>query len=100
MLERRYYVYILASQKNGTLYIGLTNNLVKRIYQHKNNLIAGFTKKYNVHQLVYYEEYDNINIAISREKQMKNWERKWKLELIEKDNLLWRDLYKELNPIY
>ncbi|OGH93702.1 MAG: hypothetical protein A2538_02335 [Candidatus Magasanikbacteria bacterium RIFOXYD2_FULL_41_14] len=100
MLERRYYVYILASQKNGTLYIGLTNNLVKRIYQHKNNLIAGFTKKYNVHQLVYYEEYDNINIAISREKQMKKWERKWKLELIEKDNLLWRDLYKELNPIY
>jgi len=100
MLERRYYVYILASQINGTLYIGLTNNLVKRIYQHKNNLIAGFTKKYNVHQLVYYEEYDNINIAISREKQMKKWERKWKLELIEKDNLLWRDLYKELNPIY
>ncbi|MFA5175607.1 MAG: GIY-YIG nuclease family protein [Patescibacteria group bacterium] len=97
--KRKFYAYILSNKKNGTLYIGITNNLIRRIYEHKNNLVEGFTKKYNVHNLVFYEQYDNINDAISREKQMKKWNRKWKIELIEKDNPNWRDLYEELYPI-
>ncbi len=90
------FVYILASKKNGTLYIGVTNSLVKRVYEHKNNLIEGFTKKYNVHDLVYYERYNDINSTITREKQIKKWERRWKLELIEKFNPEWNDLYSKL----
>ena len=93
---KTYYIYILASKRNGTLYTGVTDNLVKRVYQHKNNLVEGFTKKYNVHALVYYEETNNINAAIEREKQIKKWNRKWKIELIEKDNPLWEDLYDKL----
>ncbi|MBU2444971.1 MAG: GIY-YIG nuclease family protein [Bacteroidetes bacterium] len=77
-----YYVYILASKRNGTLYIGVTNNLVRRVYEHKNNLIEGFTKKYSVHDLVYYEIYQNVMDAIQREKRLKTWKRKWKIELI------------------
>ncbi|OGE83054.1 MAG: GIY-YIG nuclease [Candidatus Doudnabacteria bacterium RIFCSPHIGHO2_01_FULL_49_9] len=91
-----YYVYILASKKNGTLYIGVTSDLIKRIYEHKHNLVAGFTKKYNVHDLVYFEETSDIQSAIAREKQLKNWKRKWKIELIEKTNLEWKDLYDGL----
>ena len=91
-----YYVYILASRKNGTLYTGVTNNLIKRVYEHKNNLIKGFTKKYHVHDLVYYEEYNDVIEAISREKQIKKWNRQWKIELIEKLNPDWKDLYIEL----
>jgi len=93
---KQYYVYILASKKNGTLYIGVTNNLLKRVYEHKNNLIAGFTKKYSVHNLVYYEAYSNIHDAIAREKRMKKWERSWKIELIKKANPQWEDLYDNL----
>jgi putative endonuclease len=93
---KQYYVYILASKKNGTLYIGLTNNLLKRIYEHKNNIIEGFTKKYSVHNLVYYEKHNDINRAISREKQMKKWERQWKINLIQKSNPEWKDLYYDL----
>ena len=93
---KQYYVYILASKKNGTLYIGMTNNLLKRIYEHKNNLIAGFTMKYGVHNLVYYEMYGDIYDAIAREKQMKKWERNWKIELIQKANPEWKDLYYNL----
>jgi len=89
-------VYILASKKNGTLYIGVTSNLIKRVYEHKNNLINGFTKKYNVHNLVYYETTEDINSAIRREKQLKKWKRKWRIELIEKINPKWRDLYFDL----
>jgi putative endonuclease len=92
-----YYVYILASTKNGTLYIGLTNNLIKRVYEHKNDLVEGFTKKYQVHNLVYYEIFDSAYEAISREKQMKKWKRQWKINLIEKINPLWQDLYSELS---
>ena len=88
----QYYVYILASRKNGTLYIGLTNNLNKRIYEHKNYLVDGFTPKYKVHNLVYYEIYNNIYDAIAREKRLKKWKRQWKIELIEKDNPKWKDL--------
>ncbi len=94
--ENRYYVYILASKRNGTLYIGITSNLFKRIYEHKNNLVEGFTKKYNIHNLVYYEITEDVNNAISREKQLKRWKRNWKIELIEKNNPKWKDLYFEL----
>ena len=90
---KEYYVYVLASKKNGTLYIGVTSNLVKRIYEHKNNLVQGFTQKYNVHKLVYYENHDDILEAISREKRLKKWKRQWKIDLIEKFNPYWKDLY-------
>ena len=93
-MEKVYYVYILASDVNGTLYIGVTNNLTRRIYEHKNNLVKGFTQKYNVHKLVWYEYTNNIDSAMQREKQLKNWNRKWKLELIEKTNPYWKDLYE------
>jgi putative endonuclease len=93
---KQYYLYILASKKNGTLYIGVTNNLVRRIYEHKEGLIEGFTKKYNVKILVYYEIYNDMYEAIKREKAMKKWLRKWKIELIEKTNPDWKDLYEEI----
>lgn len=96
MSQKEYYVYILASQKYGTLYIGITNNLLKRVYQHKEGLVAGFTKKYHVHQLVYYEVHGDVNEAILREKQMKKWRRDWKINLIERDNPQWLDIYREL----
>jgi len=87
-----YYVYILASKRNGTLYIGVTNNLEKRTSEHELSLIDGFTKKYLVHHLVYYEMTSDIQVALQREKQLKKWNRKWKLDLIEKDNADWKDL--------
>lgn len=90
----KYFVYILASKKNGTLYIGITSNLEKRVWEHKQNLVEGFTKKYKVHILVYFEEFNNPNQAIEREKNMKEWKRKWKIELIETRNPSWSDLYK------
>jgi putative endonuclease len=92
----QYYVYLLASKRNGTLYIGVISDLVKRVYEHKNNLVDGFTKEYHVHKLVYYEVTDEINGAIIREKQIKKWKRAWKIELIEKNNPDWRDLYADL----
>jgi putative endonuclease len=88
-----YYVYILGSRKNGTLYIGVTNNLVKLIWQHKNGVVEGFTKKYNVDKLIYFEESSDINSAITREKQLKKWNRAWKIKLIEEFNPTWKDLY-------
>ncbi len=96
MKDKYYYVYILASKRNGTLYIGVTSNLKKRVYEHKNDLVAGFTKKYQVHMLVHYEMTNDIKSAIRREKQLKNWKRKWKIELIEKNNPSWKDLYDDL----
>jgi len=92
----QYYIYILASRRNGTLYIGVTSDLIKRVYEHKNNLVGGFTKKYNVHRLVYYEKTEDISSAIMREKRIKKWKRTWKIELIEKSNPEWRDLYFDL----
>ena len=86
----------MSSRKNGTLYIGATNYLIKRVYEHREKLIDGFTKKYNIHQLVYYEEYQNIYTAIEREKQLKQWDRRRKLKLIEKNNDNWEDLYEKL----
>ena len=94
---KSYYVYILASKPNGTLYIGITNDLMNRVFEHKNNIVDGFTKRYNVHSLVYYEQYDNIESAIIREKRLKKWNRKWKIALIERENPKWRDLYEDLN---
>ena len=91
-----YYVYILANNKNGTLYVGVTNDLIRRIYEHKNDLVDGFTKKYNVHQLVYYEIVEDVEAAIMREKQLKKWNRKWKIRLIENKNPTWEDLYDKL----
>jgi putative endonuclease len=91
-----YFVYILASKRNGTLYIGVTNDLVRRIYEHKKGLIEGFTKRYDVKILVYYEIHSEIKNAIKREKQLKKWLRRWKIELIEKMNPGWEDLYDDL----
>ncbi|MCQ8105470.1 GIY-YIG nuclease family protein [Methylomonas sp. SURF-2] len=89
-------VYILASQRNGTLYIGVTSNLLQRIWQHKEDLVEGFTKQYRVHTLVYYELHADMNAAIAREKQLKKWNRKWKLDLIEQQNPNWRDLWDDI----
>jgi putative endonuclease len=86
-------VYILASKRNGTLYIGVTSDLVKRIWEHKNNMVEGFTKRYGIHQLVWYELHERMESAIEREKRLKEWKRKWKLELIERMNPNWEDLY-------
>ncbi|MCF7811818.1 GIY-YIG nuclease family protein [bacterium] len=93
---KQYYVYIMASKRNGTLYIGTTNNLLRRVKEHKDDMCEGFTKKYQVHTLVWYDSTPYHLGAIQREKQMKAWKRKWKLELIEKNNPEWRDLYDEL----
>lgn len=90
------HVYILASKRNGTLYVGVTSDLVRRLYEHKHDMVEGFTKKYKVHSLVWFEGTDNIESAIMREKQLKSWKRQWKLELIEKTNPEWRDLYDEI----
>ena len=91
-----YYVYILASKRNGTLYIGVTNDLQRRVYEHKNGLVDGFTKKYNVKILVYYESTVDVASAIYREKCIKKWNRDWKIKLIEKGNPNWEDLYKKI----
>jgi len=90
---RRYCAYILASRKNGTLYIGVTSDLLRRVWQHKNKTAEGFTKKYEVDTLVHYEQTDDVRSALDREKQLKNWKRQWKIELIEKKNPEWNDLY-------
>jgi putative endonuclease len=92
-MNKQFYVYILASKRNGTLYTGVTSNLVQRVWQHKNNAIEGFTSKYNVKILVYYEAHDNAESAITREKRIKKWRRNWKLRLIEESNPHWKDLY-------
>ncbi|HZR34137.1 MAG TPA: GIY-YIG nuclease family protein [Nevskia sp.] len=96
MNEKAFWVYILASARNGTLYTGVTSDLIKRIWQHKNDEVGGFTKQYQVHNLVWFERHENAESAIAREKQIKEWKRKWKLELIESGNPTWRDLYHEI----
>jgi putative endonuclease len=89
-------VYILSNCKNGTLYIGVTSNLVQRVYQHKHDLVDGFSKKYQTHKLVYYEIHASMESAILKEKQLKRWERQWKVRIIDKSNPEWKDLYSEL----
>ena len=96
MVYKTYYVYILANQKNGTLYVGMTNNLVRRVHQHRNGLVDGFTKKHRIHQLVYFESHSDVHQAIAREKRLKRWRRQWKIKLIEKQNPGWKDLYESL----
>ena len=92
-MEKQYYVYILASKRNGTLYTGMTSDLVKRVWQHKNNMVDGFTKTYHVKLLVYFEVHRHAEEALKREKQIKKWKRIWKLKLIEERNPNWEDLY-------
>jgi putative endonuclease len=89
-------VYILASERNGTLYVGVTSNLPARIWQHRHEVVAGFTKKYTIHHLVWYELHENLQSAIAREKAIKKWNRMWKLKLIEKSNPDWLDLYDQI----
>ncbi|OGM92601.1 hypothetical protein A2372_04125 [Candidatus Wolfebacteria bacterium RIFOXYB1_FULL_54_12] len=91
-----YYVYILTNKKDGVLYIGVTNDVKRRVWEHKQKIVKGFTKKYNVDRLMYFEQTSDVYAAIEREKQMKKWKREWKVELIEKDNKAWSDLYEIL----
>ncbi len=91
-----FYVYILASSRNGTLYIGVTSQVVQRVWQHKQGLAEGFTKQYGLKTLVWYEQHDTAESAITREKQIKKWERKWKVGLIETENPYWNDLYDDV----
>ncbi|MBV8791998.1 MAG: GIY-YIG nuclease family protein [Pseudolabrys sp.] len=91
--ERSYWVHILASETGGTLYIGVTNDLVRRVYEHRTDAVDGFSKRHAVHRLVHYERFDQIEFAIQREKRVKKWTRAWKIELIEKTNPQWVDLY-------
>lgn len=93
------YVYILASQRNGTIYVGATTDLIGRVYQHKIDAVEGFTKKYAVHRLVYFETYDDLEAAFTRERQIKKWNRAWQMRLIEEKNPSWEDLYLRL-PVY
>ncbi|TDR20458.1 putative endonuclease [Marinicella litoralis] len=89
-------VYVLTNQRNGTLYIGVTSDLIQRIYQHKSNAVEGFSKKYQTHMLVYFEQHLTMESALLREKQMKEWKRAWKINLIEKLNPFWKDLYQDI----
>jgi putative endonuclease len=91
-----FYVYLLASRKQGTLYLGVTKDLVRRNYQHREKLLPGFSSRYDIRRLVWFETYDDPVIAIEREKEIKKWRRAWKIGLIEKDNPDWRDLYSEI----
>lgn len=95
-MARQPCVYILASKRNGTLYVGVTSDLVKRIWEHKNDAVEGFTEKYGVYFLVYYESHADMMAAITREKQIKKWDRAWKIELLESTNPEWRDLWEEI----
>ena len=90
--KHQYYIYILSNKKNGTLYIGVSNDLERRVFEHKNKLVLGFTSKYDLDKLVYFEQFQFIDDAMKREKQLKNWNRQWKIDLIEKDNPKWDDL--------
>ncbi len=95
-MEKRPAVYILASKRNGTLYTGVTSNLLKRVWEHRNDLVEGFTKRYGVHQLVWFELHETMDSAIVREKRIKEWKRAWKLKLIESTNPEWRDIYESI----
>ena len=95
-MDKQPCVYILASRRNGTLYIGVTSDLIKRVWEHKNDFVEGFTKRYGVHTLVWFEIHSTIDAAITREKAIKEWKRQWKLRLIEEVNPEWRDLYDEI----
>ena len=93
----QYYVYIITNKKDGVIYIGVTNDLERRMFEHKNKLVKSFSSKYNLDKLVYFEQYSSVNEAIKREKQLKKWNRHWKIDLIKKDNPKWNDLAKRWN---
>ncbi|MGE3332050.1 MAG: GIY-YIG nuclease family protein [Rhodospirillaceae bacterium] len=95
-MDKTFYVYILTNNRNGTLYIGVTNDLVRRVYEHRQGAVSGFTRRYGLHDLVYFEQFDDPENAIQREKRMKHWPRQKKIAQIESANLLWRDLYEEI----
>jgi putative endonuclease len=95
-MERAYYVYILASDRNGTLYVGVTSDLVKRVWQHNEGFVEGFTKEYAVKALVWFEQHESADAAITREKQIKKWKRAWKIRLVEESNPYWHDLYASI----
>lgn len=95
-MEKTYYVYIMASKRNGTLYIGVTNDLVRRTHEHREGLVPGFTKKYKIGLLVYYETFNNIHLAIHRETELKKYKREWKMNLIQRENVEWKDLASTL----
>jgi putative endonuclease len=95
-MKKSSYTYIMSNMKNGTLYIGVTSDLIKRVYEHKYKVVEGFSKKYNLNKLMYYEVFDTIELAITREKQLKNWHRQWKIDLIEQNNPNWDDLYETI----
>ena len=96
MSEKYYYVYVLANKRRGTTYVGVTSNLVQRVWQHKEEQVEGFTKRYGIKMLVWFEQHENVEQAILREKQIKNWNRVWKIELIESVNPKWNDLYETI----
>ena len=96
---KQFYLYILSSKKNGTLYVGVTSDIIKRVYEHKARICKGFTAKYNVNQLVYYEIWGTALEAIAREKQIKHWNRSWKIKRIEQENPEWKDLYEKFEAI-
>ncbi len=93
---KTYYVYMMTNKRNGTLYTGMTNDLIRRVYEHRSGEIAGFTKKYGLKMLVWYEQHDDVNAAITREKNIQSWKREWKINMIQSANLEWRDLYNEV----
>ncbi|MDH5408124.1 MAG: GIY-YIG nuclease family protein [Gammaproteobacteria bacterium] len=95
-MERIPCVYLLANKRNGTLYTGVTSNLIKRVWEHKNNAVEGFTKKYKVHTLVWYEPHETMESAIQKEKMIKNWKREWKIKVIEEMNPQWKDLFSDI----
>ena len=94
-MEKQFYVYIKANKRNGTIYVGVTNSLARRVFEHREGLVEGFTKRYGLKMLVYYEVYDSVAVAIQRESNIKHWPRRWKLELIEAANPQWKDLAEE-----
>ncbi|GAC1621846.1 MAG: GIY-YIG nuclease family protein [Nevskia sp.] len=95
-MEKEFHVYMLASGRNGTLYVGMTSDLIQRVWQHRNDLVRGFTKRYRVHDLVWFETHRDAYAAVTRERQLKEWRRAWKIALIEQTNPNWRDLYGEI----
>ncbi|MBR9987507.1 MAG: GIY-YIG nuclease family protein [Desulfosarcina sp.] len=96
MSDKQYYIYIICNKRNGTLYTGVTSNLIKRIWQHKNEAVEGFTKQYSLKRLVHFEQYQDVKEAILREKRIKKWNRQWKINLIEQNNPNWDDLYQQM----
>jgi putative endonuclease len=95
-MERQFYIYIMANKRNGTIYIGVTNDLARRVYEHREGLVKGFTSRYGLKSIVYYEVFDSVSLAIQRETSLKRWPRRWKLALIEKANPQWKDLVDEI----